>query len=120
MQLHKAQHQMHLKTFRSKINSLTGPSVRFRAVVSGATFYAAGPSYSMCNRCFLQIRRTCDLTYELGPITTGKCAEESKEMYQKIGFYVQSCSVFHLLNLLFSNLFIAVAIIRVSRFFSTY
>lgn len=72
MQLHKTLHQMYLKTFRSKINSLTGLVVRFRAVVSGATFYAAGPSYSMCNRCFLQIRRMCDLTYELGPITTRK------------------------------------------------
>ena len=36
-------------------------------------------------------------------------------MYQKIGLCVQSCSVFQLINLLFSNLFIAVAIIRVIR-----
>ena len=63
----------------------------------------------------------CDLTYELGPIANpAKCAEESKEMYQKIGLCVQSCSVFQLINLLFSNLFIAVAIIRVIWFFSTY
>ena len=81
MQLHKTSHQMYLKTFRSKINSLTSPSVRFRAVVSGATFYAVGPSYSMCNRCFLQIRRTCDLTYELGPITTRKmCRGEQRNV----------------------------------------
>ena len=38
VQLHKTLHQMYLKTFRSKINSLTGPSVRFRALVSGAPF----------------------------------------------------------------------------------
>lgn len=44
VQLHKTLHQMYLKTFRSKINSLSGPSVRFRAVVSGATFYAAEPN----------------------------------------------------------------------------
>lgn len=45
VQLHKTLHQMYLKTFRSKRNSLTGPSVRFRALVSGATFYAAGPNW---------------------------------------------------------------------------
>ena len=45
VQLHKTLHQMYLKTFLSKINSLSGPSVRFRAVVSGATFYAAGPNW---------------------------------------------------------------------------
>ena len=45
VQLHKTLHQMYLKTFRCKINSLIGPSVRFRAVVSGATFHAAGPNW---------------------------------------------------------------------------